>query len=457
MQHAQAILFYLLVGLVVAMPVAADAQEQAKPAQADTDQADIERVKQAQANLVEPAKPAAAKQEAKAGEQTEQAPKTTDTATAADAEVQEKPAEKSSTDIRREMQQLEAQLRAKRQEFQQKTNEEKQNTEEPEASSVQDIVLPDDPTREQVEAYMAKLREHAEKVRSFSSNDPIVDKIKAVPDEHFDLVVDEIVKRTRMRYFVNYALREVDKELLRHRFIESMQRSDAAIEIIVMNGWTQDIKSQVIERLETADGSLSLAWFQAAVEIGDPSLYPKLHEVTINSRMAGQFINTLNALPDYDLANTVNTCWKRASSGKLSISQSSLALQAAEFGNVDALGYLISQLRYTPSYTSSSISFFNRRLNALRFIQFRGTNEEIIEWYESNKERLVFDHFTKQFTLLEAGELGPLPAQNPDAKPQQQVDPKIDPEAQSQRKPEPKPEGIKVIAEPQIIECFVDG
>ena len=125
-------------------------------------------------------------------------------------------------------------------------------------------------------------------------------------------------------------------------------------------------------------------------------------EITTRSRYATQFINMLRALPDYDLGHTVNACWKRASAGELSVSTSTLAPMAAEFGNVDALGSMIGQLQHASSYMINSSSHNARRINALRFIDYRGSNTEVKAWFEANKRKLVFDHFRKRFVLPEA-------------------------------------------------------
>jgi len=307
--------------------------------------------------------------------------------------------EPSAQEIRKKMQDLETELSKMRNEYQQQARAERERKQEEAQESVETITLPDEPTRAQCEAYVKELREVAENIRSFSSNSPIVDKLKAVPLEHLDLLVEEIGNRSKLRYFANYALRDYDRQMLRKRFVQSIEKSDSAIHIIVMNGWSGDIEEAIRKKMETADGSLDQAWFQAAVELQDPELYPKLHEVAINSRYAAQFIDMLETLPDYDLAHTVNACWRRAVDDKISVSESQLAPHAVKLGNVDAFEYLVRQLRYTPSYTSTSSSYTRRRMNVLRYIDYRGSNQEIVNWFEKNKKKLVFDHYRQRFVM----------------------------------------------------------
>ncbi|MFN3167118.1 MAG: hypothetical protein ACE37H_08650 [Phycisphaeraceae bacterium] len=302
-------------------------------------------------------------------------------------------------ELRKQMAELEKKLKETRDQFQQRAQQERQKEEEKKRKLVEQIELPENPTREQCEAFVAELREAASGRRSFSSGDPIVDKLKSLPEDHYDLLMIEMSNRTSLRYFANYAMRGIDPEKLRRRFIETLKDNPNNIGIIVMNGWTLDVKDEIIAQVQNADANLSPAWFQAAVEIAEPKLYPKLHEITVGSRYASQFLTILQALPDYDLEHTVNVCWQRAVDDKIPVSESSFALLATEVGNVEALGSLIDQLRSSSSYYTSSSTYNIRRTNVFRFIDYRGSNEEVRAWYEANKDKLVFDHLRKRFYL----------------------------------------------------------
>ncbi|MEM9109208.1 MAG: hypothetical protein AAGC72_04225 [Planctomycetota bacterium] len=332
-----------------------------------------------------------------------------DRAEAAEAVEEAKPAaqdgkaaEQQKTDeaeLRKKMRELERELQDARNQFQQKANEQRAKAKQDAIKALDDITLAKNPTREQCEAYIAELRKACEGRRSFSSSDPATKKLKQLPPEHYDLLITEMANRTSLRYYANYAMRDTDPEQLRERFVNSLKDNPNNIGIIVMHGWCEDVRPEIISHLQNADGSITPAWFQAAVELDEPSLYPKLHEITTQSRYAGQFITMLEMLPEYDLAHTIDVCWRRAREGKLSVSFTTFAAKAAEFGNVEALGSLIDQLRSSSSYLSHSSTFNARRTNVLRYIDYRGSNKDIQEWYRANKDRLVFDNLRKRFYI----------------------------------------------------------
>ncbi len=315
-----------------------------------------------------------------------------------DASEQEQPSE---ADLRKKMRELELELQAARNKFQEKANEQRDKVKNNALEALEDIKLAKNPTRKQCEEYVAELRKACAGRRSFSSSDPATKKLKELPAEHYDLLVTEMANNTSLRYYANYAMRDMDPEQLRERFVKSIDQNPNNIGIIVMHGWVEDVRPTIIEHISAADGSVSPAWFQAAVELDEPKLYPKLHEIATQSRYASQFINMLEMLPDYDLAHTVEVCWKRAREGKLSVSYSTFAAKAASYGNVDALGALIDTLRTSSSYMSHSSSYNMRRTNVLRYIDYRGSNTDIQQWYKTNKDKLVFDRLRQRFIVPE--------------------------------------------------------
>ncbi|MEO0476894.1 MAG: OmpH family outer membrane protein, partial [Planctomycetota bacterium] len=219
-------------------------------------------------------------------------------------QAEDKPAQSQPTEaeLRQKMRDLERELQEARSQFQQKADKQRRKVQEDAKKAIQDIMLPKNPTREQCETFVAELRKATQGRRSFSSSDPVTKKLKEIPAEHFDLLIKEMSDRTPLRYYANYAMREIKPEKLRERFVNSLSENPNNIGIIVMHGWTGDVREEIVEFMASADGSITPAWFQAAVEINEPSLYPKLHEIATSSRYASQFITMLEVLPDYDVA-----------------------------------------------------------------------------------------------------------------------------------------------------------
>ena len=59
-----------------------------------------------------------------------------------------------------------------------------------------------------------------------------------------------------------------------------------------------------------------------------------------------------------------------------------------------------------------SSSYNSRRINVLKYIDYRGSNKEIVAWYDKNKDKLVFDHYRKRYVLPDGAEFA-APGEDP--------------------------------------------
>lgn len=323
----------------------------------------------------------------------------------AEQDAEDMPLEELSDDeLRKKMRELEELTGQMRERLNKKANEEREKKQNEQRNKVAAITLPEDPTREQCEAYVEALRSASSGANRYSSSDPIVHKLRALPAEHKDLIVMEMVNRTSLRYFCNYAMNDIEPEAFRQRVIDNLPDNPDLIYLVVMNGWARDAEAVIRKKIDELDPNTDRGWFQAAVELKDPEMYAKFHEIAINSSRAADMVYQLKTLPDYDLAHTIDVCWERMRDGRLAVNSTSLAPYAAELGNVDALGVLIDRLKNTRIYyTSSPSAYVNRyRTDVLSRIDFRGSNTEIVQWYEDNKDALAYDHLRQRFVVPES-------------------------------------------------------
>lgn len=279
-----------------------------------------------------------------------------------------------------------------------------------------EIKLPENPTRAQCTAYVEALRKHVEGRNSFSSGDKEVKKLQALPPEHVDLVLGEMVGSTPLRFYAKYAMRQTDPETYRDVAVQKLADRPNFIMLIVRYGWFEKAKPAILARLEQGNHTDTPAtWFQAYTEVAEPKHYNTLHEIAIQSTEPENLIPLLQTLPDYDLNHTISACWqktkKETSSYTRSRRQRAIAEYAVSIGEIDALGALIDTLQNDHSYHRSQIDQVDKeRAQVIRHIAFRGSNKEIKEWFDSNRDKLVFDTFQERFVLKKAFESPEQPA-----------------------------------------------
>ncbi|MFN3167117.1 MAG: hypothetical protein ACE37H_08645 [Phycisphaeraceae bacterium] len=341
-------------------------------------------------------------------------------------QAQAPPIEKQVADLNAEIQKMQAELQKAERELRDKQRKERDSQPIPGLEEVRAATLPANPTREQCAAFIATLREACANRNRRSSSDLCVKKLREVPKAHIDLLIDEYSAQTSISWYVSQALSEQDNQAIRERITQTLNQYPNNINLVIAHGWCEDAKPAIIKALES--GELPGRnwqehgwWFQALVELQDPELYPKLHQFTVNADQWETYIEMLAILPDYDLARTINACiarqskddhrhhhhmihhgWHSSRGGGMSPETAKIA---AELGNIDGLAVLISAIPESGDYAlRSNWNAAEPRLKALRFIRFRGSNDEIKRWFEKNREKLVFDHLTERFILPESGD-----------------------------------------------------
>jgi hypothetical protein len=343
------------------------------------------------------------------------------------AEQADPPIEKQVADLNAEIQKMQSELQKAERELREKQRKERDAQPIPGVAEVRAATLPDNPTREQCVAYLDALREACANRNRRSSSDLCVEKLKAIPKQHIDLLIDEYSSQSSLSWYVTYAMSADDNDAIRKRITQTLHKYPNNINIVIAHGWCEDAKPAIEKAVENGElpgdnWQQHGWWFQALVELQDPDLYPKLHRFTVNADQWEKYIEMLAILPDYDLTHTINACiakqtkndsnnrhhhmvhhgfYSSRSGGGLS---PETAKMAAELGNVEGLAVLVNQIPETSDYAlRSNWNAAEPRMKVLRFIRFRGSNDEIRQWFEKNRAKLAFDHLTKQFVLPEAG------------------------------------------------------
>ena len=270
------------------------------------------------------------------------------------------------------------------------------------AEAFADFKLPESPSRKQSAAYLDQMRVFLEGYKAAKSQEALRDKIKAIPLEHYDLLVSESLKPSPLRKHAKNILNSVAPENLLQHYVDLVEEHPSCVKTIVRHGWSQKIRSEVVRYLEATDPEqVSIHWFQAAVELNEPQLFIKLHEVAVKSQCPMKYIKRLRLLPEYDYSHTVDVCWDLHKDQDDQVEgYEAMVVLAAEHGHVDALGKLVEQLAIE-SQAEYGGEISKARLLLLRLIDYRGSNASIISWYKKNQNQLAFDHLHKRFMVPE--------------------------------------------------------
>lgn len=289
------------------------------------------------------------------------------------------------------------------------------------------IVLPENPSRQQTKAYIAdlvklniRLKDRGIGYARLLESMATYQKFDAVPDRHIDLLISNL-KEWWIKPEIAQSIARRDPKVIKPIVIAGLDKHPDNIIAIRYFGWYEDAKEPILRKLEKTESLHRMPnednWLHAFTYVAEPKHYPKIKQLFVSSFRRSQKVRLLETMPNYDILDTVRACItateKNIAEGNPKgdyLSQVFIELErlwviAAGAGDVDALGELIDVLNNRkPDASFKYLQLGEKDLqrdNVTQFIEFKGSNKEIAEWFEANREKLVFDNFKKRFVVEE--------------------------------------------------------
>jgi hypothetical protein len=265
----------------------------------------------------------------------------------------------------------------------------------PDAATLQEIVLPEGAGREEIRDYIAAILDASSGQHMFSDRDPQAAMLAKVGRENLDLLLEAMstywyaLQDYHLQRAVIKLATDEDKGLI----LEHLAHQPGLVSVVLRKGWEEDARDILLERLAANPDHLPPEWVDAVARLQDPSTYPLLLKYLINGQNRTMTFEAIRNLEGIQLDEAVAQAWKRAGSGR-AWDRDSMACVAVGYGHVDALRHIISSLA-----RGSVEDHTARKMHAalLRHVSFVGTLRETAEWFEANKERLVFDPQSREF------------------------------------------------------------
>lgn len=309
------------------------------------------------------------------------------------------------------------------------------------------IVLPPNPSREQVEKYVNDIVSATSGQVSFSSDDPAVSKLVQVGADHLDILLNANSDNYYLQTAVDKLVRKQDKDLV----LKNLAQHKYLSTCVMRYGWQEDARETLIQGLDDRyDNYLLPDWIRAVVSLKDPKTYPALTDYFIHGQNRSTTYHEIKKLPDLDLSKAINEAWT-ASRDDSAFEQRTMGMIAMKNGNPEALKYCMGLLKKMDSHKASTakakvsaevkssldkeiakldpksparqalekvrksldegaesdssdesepLSQYEKeelQRSILSSIDFVGSVDQIVEWYQQNESKLVFDPAKARF------------------------------------------------------------
>ena len=149
------------------------------------------------------------------------------------------------------------------------------------------LVLPENPTTEECEAYV---REHArifESTINFPLSRRLINQINlekrfdAIPNRDIHVLFEQMNDFISMRATVVRVIEKRDPKDYKAAVIAGLYDHPNNIIAIKQYGWYEDAKEPILRKLEDSNQMVSMSWWQAFVEVAEPKHYAKLKQIIL--------------------------------------------------------------------------------------------------------------------------------------------------------------------------------
>ena len=263
-----------------------------------------------------------------------------------------------------------------------------------------DITLPNNPTSEDVKKYIQKIRTASIGQRGYSARDPQVALYAEVGQKNLPHLIDSLSRgdsHTMHDYHIIFAITQLVDDAHKSLILDSLSRHPSLVKVVLEKGWEVDAREILLTELKT-EQRLSTDWVKATAMLNDPESYPFLRDHFIKAGNRSQTYDAIKNLPLEDMTGAVAEAWE-GSQYEHEYERQRMAVIAVEYGRVDALGFLVDALITPPDSNASNYMRKEMRFALLKTTDFRGSNEEFKEWFETNQDHLRFDQESKIFVI----------------------------------------------------------
>ncbi len=256
--------------------------------------------------------------------------------------------------------------------------------------------LPPNSTEEQVKEYISQIVQASTGQHSYSSSDIQVKMFKAIGKGHFKAII-ELLKTDDFRhaFHLRQALPELADEKDKDEIIKNMEIIPELAPIAIKMGWGDEYKDKLWDIMERGENIWELQRVIGPLIKTDKDR-ERVIKVYINGRNSTELFESIKSFPNVDLADVTTRAWdvqKYAQEWQ----RNKYAMDAAENGNVDALGTLIISLNTRGSNLLNSGQNIGARL--MKLTKQPLIPQELYDWYSSNKDKLYFDKETGTFKV----------------------------------------------------------
>ena len=259
------------------------------------------------------------------------------------------------------------------------------------------IVLPENATKRQIRDYIRRINDVGRTQYGYFPDDPYEEMFRKIGADALDILLEELDRLKGVVYWdgikiCNELAGEQHKALVLKQL--RVPRHSYLMGAITRNGWEIDAKPIILERLRSGKEFVDPDWIRVIASFQDPDTVPDLRRYL---RRGSNPRSTHEAIKEFagDLTEDVAIAWRRARTR--SRPELNTATLAMTYGHLDALECAMKA--FEPNRDSYHDGLVQSRVRAC--IGRAGTNAEVLAWFKTHRDKLVFDKAARKWRVPE--------------------------------------------------------
>lgn len=266
----------------------------------------------------------------------------------------------------------------------------------PDQKALEKIRFPVKQDEKTVREYVSRVLSISKKQSTFSSDDPQIKMLARIGEKYFDILLSYTGSSPFAGNFhLNKAILKIASDKSKEKILNALSQNKDLIEVVLRNGWHWEIKDLLIKELYENSHYIPIGWIWAVSLFQDPETYEALNHYLIHGKNKYSTYEIIKDLPGINLDEVLMKAWEKTRDLNNDWDQVGLATVVLSMGRKDAIKTLLKSLKSDEFYY-----FYGKVVKLLyQHLDFRGSIQEMIDWYESNKNNLYFDKKDKRFKL----------------------------------------------------------
>jgi len=227
--------------------------------------------------------------------------------------------------------------------------------------------------------------------------------ISRLGSKHVDAMIealDQLGEYFMASRAIHQAIQQTANQQHKQMILDALNKHHDLVNVVLKRGWIDEAYPILLDGMQNSGVDyLPEQWIASVASKKDPASYPVLREYFIRSENHAGTFKWIKSLPIENIEEAVAEAWNNSLTDYEFGPDGEMARIAVEFGHLDAMDYLIEQMQ-DPNFLRSR-NYRKIRATVKKHLDFKGSSNELIEWYETNHDKLQFDNQSRKYYVAD--------------------------------------------------------